>query len=311
VFQREPGHVAPKNYREFSAAERNRLCRLPVIQRYRRFRDFMKFERRKAASTLGTAAQRKFQKMCIDHIEARVRDPALRKFLTPTYAFFCKRAIIDDFFYPTLNRDNVELVPRAVTRVTKTGLVDADGVEREIDVLVMATGFHAAGYLPFLDVKGRGNRRIHDVWKTEPRALMGLSVPGFPNFFMLYGPNTNSGGSMIFQHECQAKWIVDTMHQMRKRKATAVEAKQELFERFNRWIDKGNSRKAWVSGGCNHNYFLSPAGRVVTQWPYSSFLFWVSTRAIRPFAYVYQRLPAKHMRGQSPDHDGRRVAQQA
>lgn len=291
LFQREPGYVAPKNYHEFSAAERRRLRRWPILQRLRRIRAFLGFERVRASSLTGSKMQGNFHRACLNHIAAGVKDPELRKLVTPAYGFFCKRPILDDFFYPALNRDNVEVVPRAVTRVTRTGIVDAEGVEREVDVLVMATGFQAANYLCTLEVKGRGGRSIHDAWKGDPKAFLGLSVPGFPNFFMMYGPNTN-GGSVTFLHERQAAWILGTVKQMRRRKAGAAEVRQDLFERFNRWVDKGNAGKAWVTGGCNHNYYFSPAGRVVTQWPYSSALYWLLSTVLRPFAYVFERRPA-------------------
>ncbi len=291
LFQREPGYVAPKNYREFSSGERSRLRRWPLIQRLRRIRAFLAFERLRASALADGRMQRLLRQACVDHIAAGVKDVELREKVTPTYAFYCKRPILDDFYYPALNRDNVEVVPRAVTRVTRTGVVDADGVEREVDVLVMATGFQAANYLSSLEVKGRAGRSIHEAWGTEPRAFLGLSVPGFPNLFLLYGPNTN-GGSAIFLLERQAEWIVATIKRMRRRKATAAEVRQDLFDRFVRWVDKGNAGKAWVSGGCNHNYYFSPTGRVVTQWPYSSVLYWLLTKALRPYAYVFRRLPA-------------------
>jgi len=125
---------------------------------------------------------------------------------------------------------------------------------------------------------------------------MGLSVPGFPNFFILYGPNTNAGGSTIFQLECQSRWIVETVKQMRRRKATAIDTKPSLFARFYRWIDKGNSRKAWSAGGCKRNYFVSPSGRVVTQWPYSMPTLWIASRVLRRIAYAYERLPVAQAR---------------
>jgi len=120
---------------------------------------------------------------------------------------------LNDHFYPALLRDNVELIPRAVTRVTKSGVVDADGVEREIDVLVMATGFQPANYLSTLRVVGRGGRSIHEIWNGEPTAFLGITVSGIPNFFMLYGPNTN-GGEIIMNLERQAEYAVRAVKRM-------------------------------------------------------------------------------------------------
>ena len=104
-----------------------------------------------------------------------------------------KRPIFASTFYPALKKPNVELVPKAVASVTPTGIVDADGVEHDVDVIVMATGFQPANYLARLAVVGRGGRTLHEHWAGEPRAYLGITVPGFPNFFMLYGPGTNGG----------------------------------------------------------------------------------------------------------------------
>ena len=119
--------------------------------------------------------------------------PDLAEAVTPKYPYPGKRPILNSTFYPALLRDNVELVPRAVESVTEKGVVDVDGNEYLADVLVMATGFQPASYLSSLEIVGVGGRTIHEAWDDEPRALLGMTVPGFPNFFILYGPNTNGG----------------------------------------------------------------------------------------------------------------------
>lgn len=208
---------------------------------------------------------------------ATVRDPATRAALTPDYPLFCKRVIVSDNFYDMFNRDNVTLVPGPVASVTQTGLVDVDGVERPADVLVMATGFKAASYLHGLSVRGREGRLLHDVWGTEPQAFLGICVPRFPNFFILYGPNTN-GRSIIFNIERQAEWIARAVSCMARRGLGVIEVKEGAFRRYNRWVDKGNAGRSW-DGGCT-NYFRSPAGRIVTQWPYPLTLYAALTRIL-------------------------------
>ena len=288
LFQREPGFVLPKGDRVFTQAERDKLRRWPILQKLDRIKSFVNIERFRSAARPLAAAQRMLHTLAVNHLEKQIKNPELRKKLAPNYAFFCKRPILSDDFYPALERSNVEVVPKAVTRVTRTGVVDAAGVEREIDVLVIATGFKPATYLSSLEVKGRGGRSIHEVWGTEPRAFLGLSVPGFPNFFMLYGPNTN-GGSIVFQLERQAEWVVSTVKRMARKGAPVCEIKPSLYERFSAWVDKGNRGTTWESGGCNHTYYLSPAGRVVTQWPYSWITYWLLTKLLRPFAYAFSR----------------------
>ena len=135
--------------------------------------------------------------------------------MTPTYPYPGKRPIIASTYYPTLKKENVELVPRAVSRVTPTGIVDAEGVERAVDVIVEATGFHAANYLARICVKGRGGETLQERWAGEPRAYLGITVPRFPKFYMLYGPGTN-GGELVSMLEAQAEYAVRTLNRMRR-----------------------------------------------------------------------------------------------
>jgi cation diffusion facilitator CzcD-associated flavoprotein CzcO len=278
LYQREPGWILPKMERDFTAEERARLRRSPLLRAWRRFMVYFKLEKVRRSFDPRHPEQARMRQAAVDFINATVKEPATRAAVTPSYAFYCKRVIVSDDFYATLNRDNVSLVPRPVVRVTKTGLVDADGIERPHDVLVMATGFQASNYLTGLSVKGKGGRSLHDVWGTEPSAFLGLCVPGFPNFFILYGPNTN-GGSIIFNLERQAEWIVRAARRMARRGIAAIEVKEGAFRRWDTWVQKANTGRAWDTGGCG-NYFRSPGGRIITQWPSSLTLYPVLTRLL-------------------------------
>jgi cation diffusion facilitator CzcD-associated flavoprotein CzcO len=163
--------------------------------------------------------------------------PDLAEAVTPKYPYPGKRPILNSTFYPALLRDNVELIPRAVKSVTEKGVVDVDGNEYIVDVLVMATGFQPASYLSSLEVTGVGGRTIHEVWAGEPRALLGMTVPGFPNFFILYGPNTN-GGEIVSMLERQAEHVVHCAKRLIRTGSTAVEVRPRVYEAYNRWIDR-------------------------------------------------------------------------
>ncbi|MHB1218330.1 MAG: flavin-containing monooxygenase [Alphaproteobacteria bacterium] len=276
LYQREAGWILPKMERDFTEEERARLRRSPLLRDWRRFLVQWNLELARRAIDPAAKHQARLRQRALDHL-ATVRDPATRAALTPDYPLYCKRVIVSDDFYAALNRENVALVPRPVASVTRTGLVDVDGVERPADVLVMATGFKAASYLHGLSVKGREGRSLHEAWGTEPQAFLGICVPGFPNFFILYGPNTN-GGSIIFNLERQAEWIARALRRVARRGLGALEVRESAFRRYNRWIDKGNAGKSW-DGGCT-NYFRSPAGRIVTQWPYPLTLYAVLTRVL-------------------------------
>ena len=191
VFQREPGWVLPKGERAFTDAERRRFGRP-----WRRAlnRAGLRYSLEKGllgAATFrpGSKLNAKRQQTCLDYIAQEFAGhPELHKAVTPTYPYPGKRPVIASTFYPALKSDNVELVPKAVTRVTDSGIVDADGVERKVDAIVMATGFEAVDYLARLPVTGRRGQTLHEHWAGEPRAYLGITVPDFPNFFMLYGP---------------------------------------------------------------------------------------------------------------------------
>jgi cation diffusion facilitator CzcD-associated flavoprotein CzcO len=271
VFQREPGWILPKGERDYTDDERRILAEAGWrwrIKRYRAFYDLLRKSIRsiRAGSPDNVAAER----TCLSYIEAEIRDPELRKMVTPSYPFGCKRPIKSTTFYKALNRENVHLVPRAVAGLNQDSIIDADRVEREVDAVVLATGFHADDYLGSLTVVGRSGIALHEYWNGEPEAYLGLTVSGYPNFFMSYGPNTNGGGPITAQHERQAEAIVSVIKRMRRRGFRWVDTKPQKQRDFVRWVDRENGhRLSAVTAGC-HNYFFSASGRNVTQWPTSN-----------------------------------------
>jgi cation diffusion facilitator CzcD-associated flavoprotein CzcO len=187
---------------------------------------------------------------------------------------------LNSTFYRSLRRPNVELVPRAVASVTEQGIIDADGKEHLVDILVMATGFQPANYLASLEVVGRGGRTIHEVWDGEPRAMLGMTVPGFPNFYMLYGPNTN-GGEIISCLERQAEHVVQATKRMMRQRVTAVEVRPTFYELYNRWLERQMEGTAWK---VSNNYYKSASGRIVTQWPFGALLYGALTKVLAPLS---------------------------
>jgi cyclohexanone monooxygenase len=199
----------------------------------------------------------------------------------------------DPDYLRTYNHPNVELVDRAVTGFTKTGVIDADGVERETDVVILATGFKAAEFLSTLKVTGRGGEDLHRYWDSKggPEAFLGIATEHFPNFFMLYGPNSNSStGSIIFVLECQARYAAAALRKMVRNGWSSIEVRSSVQRSFNRWLQKKASKTTWV-GGC-HNYYSAPSGKVVTNWPFSAVIYWGLLRVFRvgmPFLYTKRR----------------------
>ena len=283
VFQREPGWIVPKGERDFTPEERASLRR-PLERRVERLKRFWLLEKNLWGGAIyrpGTKINALRERQCRDYIARELADrPDLQAAVTPTYPYPGKRPIFHSTFYATLRRDNVELVPRAVTKVTRSGIVDADGVEREIDVLVISTGFTAAEYLPELEVTGVDGRTIHEAWAGEPAAFLGITVPGFPNFFMLYGPNTN-GGEIVFFLERQSEYAVRVAKRIRRGRVGAVEVRRTWADLYNRWLQ---SRMKGTSWEVSRNYFTAPSGRIVTQWPYGAVLYGLLTKTLGPLS---------------------------
>jgi cation diffusion facilitator CzcD-associated flavoprotein CzcO len=291
VFQREPGWVLPKGDRDFTPEERASL-RGRLRWRQERLRQLKRIEKalwRRAVYRPGSKVNTAAEQMSRDYIAKVFADrPDLREAVTPRYPYWGKRLILASTFYPALKRENVELIPRAVASVTETGVVDVDGVEHPVDVLVMATGFQPTNYLAHLRVVGREGRSLHDHWAGEPRAFLGITVPGFPNFFMLYGPGTN-GGEIVWMLERQAEYAVRVVKRMARTSATAVEVKRRWADRYHRWLQSTMQGTSWV---VSNNYFKSESGAIVTQWPYSPLVYWVMTKSLGRFSETTRKASA-------------------
>ena len=288
VFQREPGWVMPKADRDFAPEEREAL-RSPLRWRRARLAQLRRVEKslwRRGIYRPGSKINAQCEQICRDYIARELADrPDLRDAVTPHYPYWGKRLIMASTYYPALRRDNVDLVPKAVVAVTETGVVDADGVEHPVDVLVLATGFQPTNYLAHLRVVGRGGRSLHDHWAGEPRAFLGITVPGFPNFFMMYGPGTN-GGEIVWMLERQAELAVRAVKRLARTEATAIEVKPRWAECYHRWLQSAMQGTAWT---VSRNYFTSASGKVVTQWPYSPLSYSLLTRVLGPWSQTTRR----------------------
>jgi cation diffusion facilitator CzcD-associated flavoprotein CzcO len=279
LFQREPGWIMPKGERELGEAERAAFSR-PWRRRWERWRLRYQLEQNLWRGHLfrpGTRINADRERFCLDYIARHFADrPDLREAVTPRYPFPGKRPIFASTFYSALKKGNLELVPRAVASVTRNGIVDADGVERAVDVIVMATGFQAANYLARLRIVGRGGRTLQEHWAGEPRAYLGITVPGFPNFYMLYGPGTN-GGEIVIMLESQAEYVVRALRRMQRERVTAVEVKPSFEAKWYRWLQSRMDGTSWTA---TRNYFTSPSGKIVTQWPYGNLVYRALTKVL-------------------------------
>ncbi|MFA5885785.1 MAG: NAD(P)/FAD-dependent oxidoreductase [Acidimicrobiia bacterium] len=199
---------------------------------------------------------------------AVVEDPEVRRKLTPSVPYGCQRPLVSNYYFPTFNRPNVELVTEPIVGVTEAGVVTADGTERAVDTIVLATGFKTTQFLSAIEVTGTDGTELADAWSGGAHAYLGITTAGFPNLFMLYGPNTNNG-SIIYMIEAQVEYAVRHLQWMDDQGVSRIDVKPEVEAEYNRRLDEDMARVGpWAAGNC-HNYYRSASGRIVTQWPHS------------------------------------------
>jgi cation diffusion facilitator CzcD-associated flavoprotein CzcO len=213
-----------------------------------------------------------------------VEDPEVRRQLTPNMPFGCKRPLASNLYYPTFNRPNVELVVEPITEITERAVVTVDGRVRPVDTIILATGFATTKFLGALDVVGRGGVHIDDAWADGPQAYLGITTSGFPNLFMLYGPNTNNG-SIIYMIECQVDYVMQLLERMDDEGIVAVDVKRDVMDEYNAGLQDTLAGVEVWQAGC-HGYYRVPSGRIVTQWPGSMSEYRARTR--HPDADAYE-----------------------
>lgn len=193
--------------------------------------------------------------------------PDLIPLVTPDYPFMGKRPVMSNSYYPALKRENVKLVSAAVERVMPKSVIDQSGQEYNLDILILATGFHASSLVvKSLDVRGRNRVSLEAFWSSGPRAYLGIGVPSFPNFFIMAGPNTALTGSMLPIFEGQADFILDKISSAIEKGAREIEVDQAQFEHFNDWLEESFVGSTYST---TRNYFKASSGRIVYTWPRS------------------------------------------
>jgi cation diffusion facilitator CzcD-associated flavoprotein CzcO len=267
VYQRSPGWTFPRM--DFAYRERTKrlLRRWPALQRLDRASIFAFHELGAAAMTSKPWLLPLFRAIGRHQINRAIKDPGLRRRVTPLDEIGCKRVMLTDDWYPTLTQSNVSLVGEPIASVTAGGMRTADGFERPADVLVLATGFATHGFVAPMEVIGAGGRTLADEWAGVPRAYLGVSVPGFPNMFLIYGPNTNGGtGSVIFTIECAIGHVIAALGAMQRVGAREIEVRSEAAESFDQELRAALASTVWHTG-CT-NWYVDEHGNDPNQWPW-------------------------------------------
>jgi cation diffusion facilitator CzcD-associated flavoprotein CzcO len=285
VYQRSPGWTMPKMDFEYRERTKRLFERFPVLQRIDRALVFAFMETGAAAMTSRRWLLRPFRAAGRRNINKAISDPELRRKVTPTDELGCKRVMLTDEWYPSLTKPNVELVTDRIERITPRGIRAADGTERPADVLVLATGFQSHGFTAPMEVAGEGGRTLASEWANVPRAYLGMSVPGFPNLFLLYGPNTNGGtGSVIYTIEAGVAHVIAALRELDRARARRIELRREAAERFDRELREALAGTVWHTG-CT-NWYVDEDGNDPSQWPWLWSTYRRRAERLEPGAYA-------------------------
>lgn len=281
VFQRTPIWITPRVERAYTPEEQRRLARNPLAAKRLRAGIWWTYQRVDfAADSEQTTAMTALAR---SYLERKVKDPELRAKLTPDYPVGCKRPLMSREWYPALTRPNVRLVTEPIVEITEHGLRTADGEHHRADTIIYGTGFRANEYLTTVQITGRDGRRLHDDWADGAESYLGLTVPGYPNLFLLYGPNTNGVTSILFMHEAQVHYVMSALRSMTRHRRRPIEVRESVSRRYNRRVQEAMDGTVWTAG-CT-NYFTAPNGKVVTQYPHSPARYWARTRWFDPWSY--------------------------
>ncbi len=297
VHQRTPPWIVPKRDREMTSVEQWAFENVPGAHWARRTALYWLMESRVVGFAYAPKVNELIEKVVTQHIKREVRDPVLRGKLMPSYRFGCKRVLISNEWYPALQRPNVEVVTDAIASITPRGVRTVDGTEREVDALILGTGFRVTEYLSSIHIVGRGGVDLNDAWRTSLRNYLGITVSGCPNLCVVMGPNTGLGhNSMIFMIEAQARYAASALATMRERGIASLDVRPEIEASFRADLARRMKNTVWTTG-CQ-SWYQTPDGEVFL-WPAATVDYWWKTRRVNLADYERRALPIAARSGSS------------
>jgi cation diffusion facilitator CzcD-associated flavoprotein CzcO len=266
VFQRTPPWVMPHTSRPIRDWERRLFRRLPAAQRLVRGGIYAGREALVLGLVKNPRLMKVVERLARKHMRNQVDDPELLRKVTPDYTIGCKRILPSNRWYRALGQPNVELVTDGIEEIRGNRVATADGREREVDAIVLGTGFEVTDIPAAHRVRGRGGALLDDLWRGSPRAHLGTSIAGFPNLFFLLGPNTGLGhSSMVYMIESQIAHVMAALQHMRAHRARTIEVTEEAQERYNAELERKLAGTVWNTGCAS--WYLDRTGRNATIWP--------------------------------------------
>jgi cation diffusion facilitator CzcD-associated flavoprotein CzcO len=275
IFQRTPNWVMPRLDYAYGARAKWLFARVPGLERLYRWWIYWNFELRFTTFRGrgdGWLAQQ-VRKAAQDYLAAEIPDPKLRATLTPDYAPGCKRLLISDDYIPALRRENVSVLTSGIERIVPEGVVTKDGVMHAADVIVYGTGFETTSFLAPIAIEGQGGRKLQEVWRDGAEAYLGVAVAGFPNLFLLYGPNTNLGhNSILFMIEAQVRYIVECVGELARSGRAWLDVKPEVQLAFNDELQAALANTVWATS-CG-SWYKTASGKVTNNWKGFTLEYW-------------------------------------
>ena len=291
VFQRTGNWFLPRKNRRYPAAVKAAIRHIPGVQAFRRKFMFQYCEAITVAIRHPRTVGRLVQARSVAFMRYQLRDPELRRKVWPDYTFGCKRVLFSSSYLPALQRPNVDLVTEAIAGVAPGGIRTADGDVHEIDCIIWGTGFRTTEFMFPMEITGADASELRESWADGAHAHLGMSVPGFPNMFLMYGPNTNtSGGSIIFYHEAQAAYLRKALEQLLQRGAGAIEVRPEVEAASDRALQSRFAGTAWTQ--CD-SWYRDEQGRIIANWPGYMREYLEQTRRLDASEYRFLALPSR------------------
>ncbi|GGF95414.1 monooxygenase [Rhodococcoides trifolii] len=288
LYQRTPAWVTPRKNFEIPSAARAAFRRLPGVRRL--FRDGVYLFAETLAFGLNGRPylMKPIENAAKKNIAKSIDDPALREKLTPDYRIGCKRILGSDTYYPALNREHTQVITDGIEKVTPRGIVARDGIEREVDVIVYATGFHVTDGFESVNIAGLDGTQLVPHWQENGiRTHLGITAAGYPNAFFLLGPNTGLGhNSVVFMIEQQISYVIEAIGLVDSASARAIMVRDDAQARFDTEIHRKLSRGVWSTGGCT-SWYLDASGVNRTIWPGGTWQYWLRTRSVDPADYEF------------------------
>lgn len=277
LYQRSAPYVLPKPDRIYKPTEKQAFRKLPFLQSLDRALQYSHHEIRLLAFTTSLNEMPVIEYLFQRHIRQVIKDPKLRHRLMPDYPIGCKRILISNHWYESLTRPNVEVIDNGIQQVTEHSIIDTDGNIREVDAIIYGTGFAATDFLAPMHITGLDGRILKDTWKDGAEAYLGLTISGFPNFFMMYGPNTNLGhNSIVYMIESQSNYILDAIQTTQQKSLLFTNIRADVQDKFNQYIQEKMKKTIW-SQGCT-SWYQTADGKNTNNWPGFSFEYRQRTR---------------------------------